>query len=90
MSTDAQPVEPSQAIRTDAPVPDEATQAKPAEAGGSGNKVIRTAYPIDSFEHSVKGAPSPITAQGTEVPAGKVKALIEAADSAGTVLEEVE
>jgi hypothetical protein len=79
---------PDEVIRSDVPAADQ-PDAKPAEAGGSGNKTIRTAYPIDSFEHSVKGVTSPITRAGTEVPAGKVKQLLDAAKSAATPLEEV-
>jgi hypothetical protein len=78
---------PDEAIRTDAP-PASQPEAKPAEAGGSGNKTIRTAYPIDRFEHNVKGV-DPITRAGTEVPAGKVKQLLDAAKTADTRLEEV-
>lgn len=83
-------VTPAQGTRTDEPTSAEAQSAKPAEPGGSkGTVTLRTRYPVDRFEHSVKGV-DPITAQGTDVPAGKVKALIEAAESADTTLEEIE
>jgi hypothetical protein len=79
---------PDEVIRSDVSAADQ-PDAKPAEAGGSGKKTIRVAYPHSEFNHSVKGAPSPITAQGVEVDAGKVKQLIEAAATVDTRLEEV-
>jgi hypothetical protein len=79
--------QPDEVIRSDS-VADQ-PDAKAAKAGGSGKKTIRVAYPHSEFHHSVKGAESPITAAGVEVDASKVKALIEAAATVDTRLEEV-
>jgi hypothetical protein len=85
-------------VSTDAPdsqsaatpqTPPQADPAKPAEAkSGSGTVTLRTAYPVDRFEHGVKGVEH-ITAEGVEVAKGKVKQLIDAAERVGVRLEEI-
>lgn len=66
----------------------EARPGVPFSEGGSGKVTVRTRYPVDRFEHGVDGAPT-ITAQGVEVDRSKAAALLEAAATAGTELEEV-
>lgn len=44
-------------------------------------------FRVDSFDPSVEGV-EPITPEGTAVPAGKAKAVLESAERAGVELEE--
>lgn len=66
----------------------EAVPGQPLQAGGSGNRRIRARHPVSAFEHGIEGVPT-ITATGVDVPASKVRALLDAARSAQTELEEV-
>ena len=79
---------PALRLSDDAPHPASAP-AKPLEKGGQGKAIVRTRYPVDRFDHSVKGV-DPITGTGTEVDRSKVGALLEAAAESGLELEEVE
>lgn len=68
--------------------PVEALPGKPLEAGGNGKALVRVRYPLDSFDSGIDGVPL-ITAQGVEVDRSKLDAILEAAKTAATPLEEV-
>lgn len=80
---------PSIAMADENQTSETAPESKPLETGGSGKATVRTRYPVDRFEHNVKGV-DPITSAGTEVDRSKVKDLLSAAEETGTELEEVE
>lgn len=61
----------------------------PLEEGGKGKKLVRTRWPVDSFEHGLKDVPV-ITAGGVEVDGSKAKALNDLAVQSGIELEEVD
>lgn len=52
----------------------------------SGQVTLRTAYPVDRFDHGLEGVP-PITSAGTIVPADRVDELRALAKTADTKLE---
>lgn len=59
------------------------------EEGGKGKKLVRTRWPVDSFEHGLKDVPV-ITAAGVEIDGSKAKALNDLAAQSGIELEEVD
>lgn len=73
----------------DRPAPPEARQGKPLDESVAGKVIVRTRYPIDRFDSGLSGVPV-ITKAGVEVDGSHVAALLEAAASADTELEEVE
>lgn len=86
----AAPTQSGQALHlSDATPAPGSTPGKPLEKSGTGKVVVRTRYPVDRFEHNVKGV-EPITSAGVEVDRSKAKALLDAAAETGTELEEVE
>lgn len=87
----AQPLAGGQALHLSDETPSPASvPGKPLEEkGGQGKVLVRTRYPVDRFEHNVKGV-DPITAHGIEVDRAKAKDLLKAAEAVGLELEEVE
>jgi len=66
---------------TGAPQADTATEDTSSKDG----VLIRTLFPVDHFDHGVKGV-APVTLDGIRVAKAKVKALQEAAAQAYTTL----
>ena len=54
-----------------------------------GDKLVRTRFPVDSFEHGITGL-GPITAHGVKVPSAKLAELLEKAAASRVELEEVD
>lgn len=79
----------SDALRLGTPPGPEAQPGKPLETGGQGKVTVRTRWPVDRFEHGLKGVP-PITAQGVEVERSSAEQLVELAAANGIELEEAE
>lgn len=69
--------------------PDARTKASGPLADNGGPAVVRTPWPVDLFEHEIKGVP-PITAHGVEVDGKHRKQLNELAETVGIRLQEVE
>lgn len=79
---------PPEATRLGLPDGPAAQPGKPLTNGGQGEVTIRTRWPVDSFEHGIKGVPA-ITAHGVKVDRSKAKTLNEKATASGIELEEV-
>lgn len=77
--------QPARAVTAPGP---EAQAAEPLASGRKGQAIVRTAWPVDSFDSGVEGVDT-ITSAGVEVGPSKVDELLAAAASAGTTLEVV-
>ena len=85
----AQATHPPEALRLGLPDPVSARPGKPLSDSGQGKVTVRTAWPVDRFEHGLKGVPA-VTAEGVEVDRSDAKKLLEKAAAHGLNLEEVE
>ena len=79
---------PPEALRMGLPDGPESLPGKPFEKG-QGTVTVRTRWPVDSFDHGVKGVPV-ITAQGVEVDRKHAAKLNVLAAESGIELEETE